>query len=275
MSNSGGFKKIRLVTLMLNKYPGLSRKKAMSILREMKQRNKGTLIGLKVKKFQSLFSKIHKERIQQAEKERRAEIIRIRRHNKTCPICYKLFRQKYGKDRHIKMVHEKKSFAKKKRPATYTCKVCGKKYAHEVSLNRHAKSHKESEVSIACEECGKTFTRRDNFWKHRERVHNLVNINVDEIMQKKDKKCNMCNKKFTSQSMLLAHVSLKACSMQLDAQEKFKCNFCDSSYAYKSALNRHRKTKHEDNIKVFKCKKCKQTFSYKSTFSRHMLKYHQ
>ena len=73
MSNSGGFKKIRLVTLMLNKYPGLSRKKAMSILREMKQRNKGTLIGLKVKKFQSLFSKIHKERIQQAEKERRTQ----------------------------------------------------------------------------------------------------------------------------------------------------------------------------------------------------------
>ena len=93
--------------------------------------------------------------------------------------------------------------------------------------------------------CGKTFTRKDNLWRHREKVHKLLNMNIDALMEKKEIKCNMCNREFDNTDILVAHMSLKACFAELTVEEKFKCDSCDKSYFYKSDLRRHVKTKHD------------------------------
>ena len=143
---------------------------------------------------------------------------KTRKLNKTCPICYKLFRQKHARNMHVNIMHEKTIKTKKVGSSSLECSECSNKFAHKVSLKRHIKSHKGLKESITCDKCSKTFTRRDNYWKHRERIHRLQNVNIEAIMEKEDNKCNMCKKEFENKDLLIAHISLRACFSELDAQ---------------------------------------------------------
>lgn len=243
-------KKIRLVNLIRRRYPGLTPKLAISILHEIKRRNNDELRGLKLSKFKRLLTKIQRERWSKAKERERIALRKARALAKTCPICYRFFVRRKSRDMHVKIVHERTFIPKKVISSTFSCSQCDKKYSHEVSLKRHAEIHKESKQNVSCDDCDKTFTRKDNLWRHREKVHGLLNMNIDAVMDKKESKCEMCKKEFDDKDMLLAHLSLKACSAELTGEEKFKCPFCDKSYVYKSDLRRHAKTKHERKIKL-------------------------
>ena len=93
-------------------------------------------------------------------------------------------------------------------------------------------------------------------------------------MEKKNNQCNMCKKEFENKDLLIAYMSLRACYSELDAQERFNCHLCDTAFEYKSVLNRHKKTIHDEKNKLLKCKKCEQVFPYKSSFSRHLKDHH-
>ena len=244
--------KIRLVNLIQKKYPGLSYKQAFLILKEIKMRNKGTLIGMKFRMFKRLLTKIQRERWSEAKEREKTTLQKARALSKTCPICYKFFIRRKSRDMHIKIIHEKTFIPKKVDSATFACSQCDKKYCHEVSLKRHAKTHNNAQQKFSCDDCDKTFTRKDNLWRHRERIHKLLHMNVDAVMDKKDNKCNMCHLKFNDKEMLITHLSLNACFVGLTDEEKFKCTSCNKSYYYKSDLRRHVKTKHGRNIKLGK-----------------------
>ena len=158
---------------------------------------------------------------------------------------------------HVKIMHEKTIKTKK-----------------VVSLKRHIQSHKELKESITCDQCSKTVTRRDNYWKHRERIHRLQNVNIEAIMEKEDNKCNMCKKEFENKDLFITCMSLRACFSEFDTQERFKCQLCDKSFIYKSALNRRKKTIHDEKNKLLKCKICDRVFPYKTPFTRHLKDQH-
>ena len=160
-------------------------------LREVKERNNLRLLGLWMKRFRRVFNKIHKERCQRAKGKWRI-LNKTRKLNKTYPICYKLLRQKHARDMNVKIMHEK----------TIKTKKVG-----------------SSSESITFDKCSsKTFTRKDNYWKHRERFHRLQNIDIEAIMEKEDNDCNICKKEFENKDLLIAHISLRACFSELDAQ---------------------------------------------------------
>ena len=168
-------RKIRLVEVIRKKYPGLSFKKAFFILQEIRRRNDGTLIGLKFSQFKRLLLKIQKKRWSQAKERKTIVLKKTRALNKTCPICFRFFARKSARDIHVKIIHDKTLVTKKVASSIFACSQCNQKYSHEVSLKRHAESHKYVKADISCDVCGKTFTRKDNLWRHREKVHKLLN----------------------------------------------------------------------------------------------------
>ena len=278
-STSGKTPKMSVLKLILKKFPKLTFGEALSILNEVRMRNKGTLIGLKMRNFYSLVRTVKEERgmhpVRRCLVKDLSEEDSCR--NRTCPICYKIFCQKSTRDFHVQTIHQKTMLKKKETKDCvykYACQECDKSYAHKVSLERHKKSHQEAGSVITCDKCDKTFTRQDSLWKHRSRVHNLLNMNIGEILQKEDNCCNLCEQKFDNKDELLAHISLKACFSVLTKEEKFQCNDCHKSYKYKSDLNRHVKFSHAASKEMWTCKECGQKFSYKSSFSRHMKDQH-
>ena len=60
MASRGGL--VRLVALVLRELPGLSQNQAHSLLREVRERNGGRLLGLRMKRFRRLVNKINRER---------------------------------------------------------------------------------------------------------------------------------------------------------------------------------------------------------------------
>ena len=246
-AKSSNMKKIRLVDVIRKKYPGLSGRQAFSILQDMRRKNNGTLMGMKFSKFKRLLLKIQRERWSQAKEMENIALKKTRALNKTCLICYRFFVTKASRDMHVKIVHEKTHVTKKVDSSTFACSQCDKKYSHEVLLKRHSEIHKDVKVDISCDLCGKIFTRKDNLWRHREMVLKLLNMNIDALMEKNERKCNMCNREFDNMDILVSNMSLKACSAKLTVEEKFQCGLCDKSYFYKSDLRRHVRTKHDRN----------------------------
>ena len=86
--------------------------------------------------------------------------------------------------------------------------------------------HDESICNIACDKCSKTFTRKDNLWKHRERIHGLFCVNIDAINKKETIMCEICKKKFKTPDLLVSHITMRTCSSELSDEGKFMGNIC-------------------------------------------------
>jgi uncharacterized Zn-finger protein len=50
----------------------------------------------------------------------------------------------------------------------------------------------------------------------------------------------------------------------------FKCEECNTSFAYKKSLNDHINRKHAGSSQEFKCEKCEKSFNQKKNLNRHM-----
>ena len=50
----------------------------------------------------------------------------------------------------------------------------------------------------------------------------------------------------------------------------FKCEECNTSFAYKKSLNDHINRKHAGSSQEFKCEKCETSFNQKKKLNRHM-----
>ena len=112
----------------------------------------------------------------------------------------------------------------------------------KVQLKRKSKSTK-------CSKCDKVFNDTSNLKKHVFTIHDKLKF-----------ECNLCNKKFTYQYLIVhkkvAHVGI----------EKVPCNQCDYLFSSKHALKRHVETIH----KIFKCNICNQEFDRKLFLNTHM-----
>jgi hypothetical protein len=79
------------------------------------------------------------------------------------------------------------------------CLLCRKHFTMKSSLNRHMKTHNEDENSrrpYNCE-CGKAFSRQDNFKSHQKIVH----------LRQRDFKCSQCERAFGVKASMLRHLN--------------------------------------------------------------------
>ena len=116
----------------------------------------------------------------------------------------------------------------------------------------------EEKISIPCRDCGKKFTRRDNYNRHMATVHERKNSG--------NHLCQICEKCFSSSDSLKNHVSQVHGGRPL-----LSCSMCEKKFKTKSGLKDHIDGVHSKK-KPFPCNDCGQSFLRKSRLMAHKLK---
>ena len=114
--------------------------------------------------------------------------------------------------------------------------------------NKHLKS-------VHCDQCDKSFVRKDALIKHIRSVHDNVRYN-----------CNQCDKSFSHKGNLDKHIQ------SVHENIRFNCDKCDKSFSYKENLKRHIQSIHE-NVQ-FNCDKCNKSYSQKDRLNTHVKSVH-
>ena len=108
-SQSGRARGENIARMIIKKYPVLTEEKAYIIVAKVRKVNKGTLSGLKMSRIFQLVKQEMREYFTK-EREKEKEIALKERKEKedvdsTCPLCYKMFADKYSCNRHIRAFH--------------------------------------------------------------------------------------------------------------------------------------------------------------------------
>ena len=105
-----------------------------------------------------------------------------------------------------------------------------------------------------CQDCGKTFARRQDLNRHRQSIH-----------QNKIHKCSICAKEFSTSSNLTRHK--KACSG--NKTKGYQCMDCHITCNTQAGLRQHVSTKHRQTQKPIKCHNCGNFFQDRRVLNTH------
>ena len=199
----------------------------------------------------------------------------------TCPFCFKIFIEKFSRDRHINNKHRKQPISRVRKSFGYAteCSICRKTFYNATNLKRHLRLHAENPQNFPCDICEKKFTRKDSLFRHRERVHKLFKINFDAIRpdsQQSSFQCKMCSADFgASKEALKNHIAGEVCrkrddSFQLNSEGRIECDLCEKTYIGVSNLKRHINLKHSSLKKRNSCDQCNKFYADISSLKRHV-----
>ena len=93
---------------------------------------------------------------------------------------------------------------------------------------RHLKTH--GEKIVACGQCDKTFSSKENLERH------VVNVHTDD--SKKPVHCLQCGKGFISNQVLEGHMNMHL------GLKPYKCDLCETSFQNSSNKLAHMKKVH-------------------------------
>ena len=199
----------------------------------------------------------------------------------TCPFCFKRFVEKFSRDRHIKNMHSKQPVIRVRKSVgkALECSTCRNTFYNEANLKRHLRLHAENPLDCPCNFCGKKFTRKDNLFRHRERLHNLFNINFDAMRpdsQQLSFQCKMCRADFgASKDALENHIVWEVCKkrdnpFKVNSEGRIECDLCDKTYVEMSNLKRHIHKNRSSRKQRNTCDKCNKTYANMSSLKRHV-----
>ena len=93
-------------------------------------------------------------------------------------------------------------------------------------------------------------------------------ITVHNTDFKEDFKCQICQKTFSLQSSLKAHMKLH------QTRKNFQCQMCEKVFLKKKNLGTHVTSVHNDENE-FPCQECGQSFGSKNVLKQHMVQVHE
>jgi KRAB domain-containing zinc finger protein len=185
-----------------------------------------------------------------------AELKQHTKENHTlCPYCKKTVKHLRM---HIRFRHEDK-YEKKKAPSVI-CDICGKKFEHQHFLNVHMTRHFD-EYKFFCDFCSFKTKRKATIWNHIRYHLNLFN-----------RKCKICGKKFQSKSSYKEHVKNANCKGDEDVPY-FTCMVCGQEFTSQAGLKRHLQM-HGGEL-TEKCDKCESAFAQKYQLFKHKWEAHK
>jgi len=97
-----------------------------------------------------------------------------------------------------------------------TCDICKKGFIKLSDLNNHKRIH-TGEKPFQCDNCGATFTQKQNLTTHIRTTH----------LQEKRYACDFCSKRFTRQRLLDCHINSKHKLIK-----PYKCLHCEARFSY-------------------------------------------
>lgn len=184
---------------------------------------------------------------------------------KVCPVCGRMFSDKYQLALHESRVHATV------KPFKCTFTGCTMAFALERLLKRHFKNVHE-EKRMICDFCAKLFRTRKDLQQHLY-VH----------MENKPLQCPICPKTFTLARVMKAHILASHSGIEkyafaskfgfkiiIDAFffRPFQCDSCEKAYKWKEDLRAHRMVEHL-GIFPFKCRFCSKGYSGSSNRNWH------
>ncbi|CAH2005680.1 unnamed protein product [Acanthoscelides obtectus] len=141
---------------------------------------------------------------------------------------------------------------------TFVCDQCGKSFFRKDYLLDHKFTH-TSEKRFSCKKCGKQFKYRSGL-----RVHETVHVNYRGFV------CDVCAASFNTKTTLNTHILLKHKN-----EKKFECAECHLSFKLNSWLRKHFMRKHSGSrTKDFVCSFCGVSYLNKTTLTRHVEEKH-
>jgi hypothetical protein len=151
----------------------------------------------------------------------------------TCPICFKLFDNKYNAKRHQMQAHEQ--------AAWFQCDNCEKSFTAKISLQYHKlKIHKQENDKIKCEKCDDTFNAFEDYAQHRDK-HRSRSYQLEQ-------KCEICGIVIKGKSNLTRHcrdVHKQETRLNLEKVDVplyfHKCDKCKARFKRRDHLKRHNK----------------------------------
>lgn len=136
------------------------------------------------------------------------------------------------------------------------CKVCLKFFSNNQCLNRHKILHSDNPKPFKCEQCPRTFSRRDNLTGHMKNVHELTtsstppthNISKTYGYQMTFKKVpGKTNDEDVDDMIALPDSSSK--SSDVNYHKVFVCKFCNKIFSLRKYMMRHVRRIHRDRDK--------------------------
>ncbi|KAJ9579185.1 hypothetical protein L9F63_024710 [Diploptera punctata] len=157
------------------------------------------------------------------------------------------FRDKFGNK--LSNVTKTKKLSVKLKDTNILCTICGKLVVQR-RLNEHIRRHVGGRP-FKCDECGKTFTERNNLKKH-SLVHSGLKVHM----------CDICGKRFK----LLNH--LKAHHLTHTGQKLHVCDVCGKRFSQIGNFKKHELL--HTGERPFGCDICGKSYSQKNTLQIHL-----
>ncbi|XP_055845291.1 gastrula zinc finger protein XlCGF8.2DB-like [Episyrphus balteatus] len=132
----------------------------------------------------------------------------------------------------------------------FPCKECGKSSRTARQLKIHMLTHTSKREHI-CEVCGKSYRLRHHLIVHQKQKHE----------NKRDFKCNKCDRAFNTKSFLNTH------KLSHSKERKHVCSTCGTGFVWKKNFVQHVKL-HSDT-KDYECELCGKTFAQKAGLITH------
>ena len=181
---------------------------------------------------------VEEEREMQTKKKSKRKNVNISRYGTICEFCKivldgeKELQEHQGMgDGHkyrcgVKQEIEMKRMAKSGKRKN-VCLVCGMGFKTKTGLGEHAVVHTKAK-DFSCDECNKSFARRQSLYFHNRKVHEGVKF-----------RCEECGKQFGRKGSMTRHVKI------VHEQEKpYKCVKCGVTFGMICHHTRHMKTVH-------------------------------
>ena len=139
----------------------------------------------------------------------------------------------------------------------------------EIEIDIHnSNKFKEGDNLYSCQECDKSYTRRDVLRKHFRTKH------IEVWPSQTVFNCTECGKVYGRQDCLRKHIRKKHLIPVNRKFEMFRCSQCKNTYSSRDKLTRHQIQHTAFDGKPFECAECQERFSRKDAMSRHMKSQH-